>query len=111
MPPNQTKVTFTTPSEAPLRDGGSYGVGAVIVAHFDEPIPDRSKAEQQLTVTTSPSVSGAWLWVGRSNGALASQSTTISPHTTVTAEAKIYGIDLGRGLFGQEDSKVSFTHR
>ena len=26
VPPNQTKVTFTSPSEAPLRDGGTYEV-------------------------------------------------------------------------------------
>ncbi len=108
VPPNQTKVTFTTPSEAPLRDGGTYGVGAVIVAHFDEPIPDRSKAEQQLTVTTSPSVSGAWLWVDDQTVHWRPEHY-YSPHTTVTAEAKIYGIDLGKGLFGQEDSKISFT--
>jgi hypothetical protein len=28
VPPNQTKVSFTSPSEAPLQDGGTYGVGA-----------------------------------------------------------------------------------
>jgi lipoprotein-anchoring transpeptidase ErfK/SrfK len=108
VPPNQTKVTFTSPSEAPLQDGGTYGVGTVIVAHFDEPIPDRSKAEQQLTVTTSPAVSGAWLWVDDQTAHWRPEHY-YSPHTTVTAEAKIYGIDLGKGLFGQEDSKVSFT--
>jgi len=108
VPPNQTKVTFTSPSEAPLRDGGTYGVGTVIVAHFDEPIPDRSKAEQRLTVTTSPSVSGAWLWVDDQTAHWRPEHY-YAPHTTVAAEAKIYGIDLGKGLFGQEDSKVSFT--
>jgi lipoprotein-anchoring transpeptidase ErfK/SrfK len=108
VPPNQTKVTFTTPSETPLRDGGTYGVGTVIVAHFDEPIPDRSKAEQQLRITTSPSVSGAWLWVDDQTVHWRPEHY-YSPHTNVTAEAKIYGIDLGKGLFGQEDSKISFT--
>ena len=108
VPPNQTKVTFTSPSEAPLRDGGTYGVGTVIVAHFDEPVPDRSKAEQRLTVTTSPSVSGAWFWVDDQTAHWRPEHY-YSPHTTVTAEAKLYGIDLGKGLFGQEDSKVSFT--
>ena len=108
VPPNQTKVTFTSPSEAPLRDGGTYGVGTIIVAHFDEPIPDHSKAEERLTVTTSPSVSGAWLWVDDQTAHWRPEHY-YSPRTTVTAEAKIYGIDLGKGLFGQEDSKVSFT--
>src|SRR5690349_8643993 len=39
-PPNQTKVSLETTSEAALADGATYGVGTVIVAHFDEPITD-----------------------------------------------------------------------
>src|SRR6202000_3053042 len=63
-PPNQTKVSFTSPSEAALQDGDTYGVGTVVVAHFEEPIADRATAERRLTVTTSPPVSGSWHWVG-----------------------------------------------
>lgn len=40
-PPNQTKVLFTTTSEAAVQNGGTFGVGTVIVAHFDEEIADR----------------------------------------------------------------------
>ena len=53
-PSNQTKVSLTTTSEAALKDGGTYGVGTVVVAHFDEQIADRAAAERQLTVTTNP---------------------------------------------------------
>jgi hypothetical protein len=35
VPPNQTKVSFTSPSEAPLQDGGTYGVGLIVVARFE----------------------------------------------------------------------------
>ena len=58
-PPNQTKVSFQTTSEAPLQDGATYGVGIVIAAHFDEPITDKAEAERRLTVTGSPPVSGS----------------------------------------------------
>lgn len=58
QPSNQTKVSFTTTSEAALHDGGTYGVGTVVVAHFDERITDRAAAERQLTVTTNPKVEG-----------------------------------------------------
>jgi lipoprotein-anchoring transpeptidase ErfK/SrfK len=106
-PPNQTKVSFTTTSEATLRDGGTYGVGTVVVVHFDEQIADRAAAERQLTVTTKPPVQGSWFWVDGQNAHWRPEHY-YAPGTTVTAEAKIYGISLGNGLFGQEDSRVSF---
>jgi lipoprotein-anchoring transpeptidase ErfK/SrfK len=106
-PPNQTKVSFTTTSEATLRDGGTYGVGTVVVAHFDERIADRAAAERQLTVTTQPPVQGSWFWVDGQNAHWRPEHY-YAPGTTVTAEAKIYGISVGNGLFGQEDSRVSF---
>ncbi len=107
QPSNQTKVSFTTTSEAPLQDGGSYGVGTVIVAHFDEQIGDRAAAERQLVVTTNPPVQGSWFWVDDQNAHWRPEHY-YAPGTTVTAEAKIYGISVGNGLFGQEDSRVSF---
>jgi lipoprotein-anchoring transpeptidase ErfK/SrfK len=107
QPSNQTKVSFTTTSEAALRDGGTYGVGTVVVAHFDEQIADRAAAERQLKVTTNPAVPGAWYWVDNQNAHWRPEHY-YAPGTTVTAEAKIYGISLGDGLFGQDDSRVSF---
>jgi Bacterial Ig domain len=49
---------------ADLGLGGTYGVGTVIVAHFDEQISDRAAAERQLSVTTNPPVQG-FLVLGR----------------------------------------------
>ncbi|MEE6138124.1 Ig-like domain-containing protein [Mycobacterium sp. 050128] len=107
QPSNQTKVSFTATSETALRDGGIYGVGTVIVAHFDEKISDRAAAERRLTVTTNPAVQGSWFWVDAQNAHWRPEHY-YAPGTTVTAEAKIYGIALGDGLFGQEDNRVSF---
>ena len=106
-PSNQTKVSLTTTSEAALHEGGTYGVGTVVVAHFDEQIADRAAAERQLKVTTNPPVQGSWFWVD-SQIAHWRPEHYYAPGTTVKAEAKIYGISLGSGLFGQEDSRVSF---
>ncbi len=106
-PSNQTKVSFTSTSEASLRNGGTYGVGTVIVAHFDEKIADRAAAERQLKVTTNPAVQGSWFWVDGQNAHWRPEHY-YAPGTTVTADAKIYGIALGEGLFGQEDDRVSF---
>ncbi|MCV7397206.1 L,D-transpeptidase [Mycobacterium paraseoulense] len=106
-PSNQTKVSFTTTSEAALKDGGSYGVGTVVVAHFDERIANRAEAERHLAVTTDPKVEGSWYWVDDQTAHWRPEHY-YAPGTTVTAEAKIYGIALGNGLFGQDDTKVSF---
>ena len=106
-PPNQTKVSFTTTSEAPLQEGGSYGVGTVIVAHFDEQISDRAAAERQLSVTTNPPMQGSWYWVDDQNAHWRPEHY-YAPASTVTAVARVYGISLGKGLFGQEDTRVSF---
>jgi lipoprotein-anchoring transpeptidase ErfK/SrfK len=107
QPPNQTKVSFTTTSESALQDGGTYGVGTVVVAHFDEQVGDRAAAERQLVVTTNPSVQGSWFWVDDQNVHWRPEHY-YAPGTTVTAEAKIYGLPMGNGLFGQEDTRVSF---
>jgi lipoprotein-anchoring transpeptidase ErfK/SrfK len=106
-PPNKTKVSLTTTSEAALRDGGTYGVGTVVVARFDERISDRAAAERQLAVTTEPAVPGSWFWVDDQTAHWRPEHY-YAPGTTVTVDARIYGIALGDGLFGQEDSRVSF---
>jgi lipoprotein-anchoring transpeptidase ErfK/SrfK len=106
-PPNQTKVSLRSTSEAPLSDGGTYGVGMVVVAHFDEPITDRAAAERRLVVTTAPPVAGSWYWVDDQNAHWRPERYYASG-TTVTVEAKIYGIPLAQGVFGQQDERVSF---
>jgi lipoprotein-anchoring transpeptidase ErfK/SrfK len=107
-PPNQTKVYFQTTSEAALADGATYGVGVVIVAHFDEPITDKAEAERRLVVTGSPPVSGSWNWVDDQNAHWRPEHY-YAPATTVTVDAKIYGIQLAQGVFGQQDEHLKFT--
>src|SRR6478672_201716 len=88
-PPNQTKVSFQTTSEAALADGATYGVGVIIVAHFDEPITDKAEAERRLVVTGSPPVSGSWNWVDDQNAHWRPEHY-YAPATTVTIDAKVY---------------------
>ncbi|WP_234816961.1 MULTISPECIES: L,D-transpeptidase [Mycolicibacterium] len=63
MPRRQIPVTFTTTSGAELTEGGTYGVGTVVVAKFDRPVSDRVAAERQLSVKTVPPVAGSWYWM------------------------------------------------
>ncbi|MFI7665517.1 Ig-like domain-containing protein [Nocardia sp. NPDC049526] len=107
-PNNQTKVYMTTTGGTPLADGGTFGVGTVVVAHFDEDVPDKAVAEKRLSVTTNPPVEGSWYWLDKRNAHWRPQQY-FAPGTKVTAAANIYGADLGGGLYGQEDTKTTFT--
>ncbi|MET8875524.1 Ig-like domain-containing protein [Nocardia sp. NPDC004604] len=107
-PNNQTKVYLTTTGGTPLADGGTFGVGTVVVAHFDEDVPEKAVAEKRLSVTTNPPVEGSWYWLDKRNAHWRPQQY-YAPGTKVTVAANIYGADLGGGLYGQEDSKTTFT--
>ncbi|WP_230493325.1 Ig-like domain-containing protein, partial [Mycobacterium intracellulare] len=65
-PSNQAAVSLTTTSVRRCATP-HLRVGTVIVAHFDEPIIDRTAAQRRLTVTTAPAVDGSWYWVDDQN--------------------------------------------
>ncbi|AII11190.1 L,D-transpeptidase [Rhodococcus opacus] len=108
QPGNLTKPTFVTSGGNLLTDGGTFGIGIVIVTHFDEPITDKAAAEKTLTVETTPAVDGSWYWADDQNVHWRPQNY-YTPGTKATARANVYGVDLGGGLFGQEDATTSFT--
>ena len=107
VPGNQAAVRLTTTGNQDLGEGGTYGIGTVVVARFDEPIPDRAAAQRTLRVTTSPPVDGAWTWVNDATAHWRPQHY-YAPGTTVTVAANIYGVPLGGGLYGQADAGVTF---
>ena len=106
-PSNQTEVYLNTVSGASLQDGATYGVGTVIVAHFDEPIADKAAAEKHLQVTTTPPVFGSWNWVDDQTAHWRPEKY-YAPGTSITVKANIYGAPLGNGMYGQDDEQVSF---
>ncbi|HEX6870561.1 MAG TPA: Ig-like domain-containing protein [Micromonosporaceae bacterium] len=92
----------------PLREGGTYGVGQVIVVNFDEPIKDRAAAERNLVVTTDPPVVGAWRWMDSST--VHFRPRTYWPAgTKVRVRANVEGKHLGNGVYGQTSPSVSFA--
>lgn len=91
-------------------NGGTFGVGQVIIARFDDKV-DKAVAERSLTVTTNPPVEGSWYWID-SNEAHWRPQTYWAAGTTVTVEAKVLGVAMqrsdGRVLHGQKDKTMSF---
>ena len=106
-PDYQAAVYLNTTAGAPIQDGGTYGVGTVVVARFDSAIDDRAAAEKHLRVTTNPPVAGSWNWVDDQTAHWRPEKY-YAPGTSVDVAAEIYGTRLGDGLYGEEDEHVSF---
>jgi lipoprotein-anchoring transpeptidase ErfK/SrfK len=106
-PGNMTMPYINDIYGSSIDDNGTYGVGMIVKVHFDEQV-NEARAERALQVTTTPSVTGAWYWEDSQN-AYWRPETYYTPGTKVTVKAKVYGVRLGSGLYGQADREVSFT--
>jgi lipoprotein-anchoring transpeptidase ErfK/SrfK len=108
-------MTFETHSPENLtmpyvlpNDGEVVGVGQPVAVRFDENIPNRMAAEKAITVTTNPPVEGAFYWL--SNREVRWRPAAYwTPGTTIDVAVNTYGVDLGDGLFGQENVTTHFT--
>jgi lipoprotein-anchoring transpeptidase ErfK/SrfK len=89
-------------------DGEVVGVGQPVAVRFDENIPNRLAAEKAITVTTNPPVEGAFYWLSNREVRWRPQNYW-KPGSTVDVAVNTYGVDLGDGLFGQENVTTHFT--
>ena len=111
----QTTATFETHSPQDLtmpyvlpNNGEVVGVGQPISVRFDEKIPDRVAAQRAITVKTEPAVEGAFYWLS-DREVRWRPAQYWKPGTTVEVKVKTYGVDLGDGLFGQDNASTRFT--
>lgn len=108
VPERQTAVAIDTIYGTPIANGTTYGVGMIPVIRFETPVTDRAAAERALHVSTSPHVDGSWTWLD-STRAHWRPRQFYAPGTHVTIDAKVYGLRLGAGLYGQSDERTSFV--
>jgi lipoprotein-anchoring transpeptidase ErfK/SrfK len=109
------QMTFQTHSPENLtmpyllpNDGEVVGVGQPLAVRFDENIPNRLAAQKAITVTTNPPVHGAFYWLNNREVRWRPEHYW-KPGTTVDVAVNTYGVDLGDGLFGQENVTTHFT--
>ena len=101
--PKNLTMPYVTPN-----DGEVVGVGQPIAIRFDETITNRAAAQSAIKVTTTPSVEGAFYWL--SNREVRWRPAEYwTPGTAVEVSVDTYGVDLGNGLFGQDDVTTKFT--
>ncbi len=102
--PENLTMPYVLPNE-----GEVVGVGQPIAIRFDENIPNRVAAQKAIKVkTTPPEVEGAFYWLNNREVRWR-PAAYWKPGTKVEVAVNTYGVDLGDGLFGQEDVKTTFT--
>ncbi|PRY51289.1 peptidoglycan transpeptidase precursor (ErfK-YbiS-YhnG family) [Geodermatophilus tzadiensis] len=101
-----TPEAFTTPSIGPL-DGQTVGVGMPIRVYFEEPVVDRAAVERRLLVTSSTPTDGVWSWTDDTEVHFR-PSEYWPENTDVTLEADLYGVQIGDGVWGEQDRTVAF---
>ena len=114
--PTITSSSFTTvepagmifPSFEPAPDQGQVGVGQPIAVIFDQPPADKAAAERALRVTTAPKQVGRWYWVDDRTVHYRGKDYW-KAGTKITVDAKVYGVDLGGGIYGETDRTMNLT--
>lgn len=101
--PNNLTQAYLTPSPHE-----TVGVGQPIAIKFDEQIGNRRAAQSAIRITTDPPVAGAFYWISDSEVRWRPEHFW-KPGTKVSVAVNTYGIDLGDGLFGQQNVATDFT--
>jgi len=111
-----SSASFTTvapaatifPSFEPPPGRGQVGVGQPLSVIFDKAPPDTAAAERALTVTSVPAQVGGWYWTDERTVHYRPQ-VYWQAGTKITVDAKVYGVDLGGGMYGETDRSLNLT--
>ncbi|TVS88781.1 L,D-transpeptidase [Mycobacterium helveticum] len=109
------QMTFQTSSPAHLTmpyvypgDGEVVGIGEPVAIRFDENIANRAAAQKAITITTDPPVEGAFYWLNNREVRWRPEHFW-KPGTAIDVAVNTYGVDLGDGMFGEDNVKTHFT--
>ncbi|KLO25943.1 ErfK/YbiS/YcfS/YnhG family protein [Mycobacterium haemophilum] len=109
------QMTFQTSSPAHLTmpyvnpgDGEVVGIGEPVAIRFDENIANRAAAQKAITITANPPVEGAFYWLNNREVRWRPEHFWKSG-TAVDVAVNTYGVDLGDGMFGEDNVKTHFT--
>jgi lipoprotein-anchoring transpeptidase ErfK/SrfK len=99
------------PSVVPPPQSTDIGVGMPLAVRFGAPmksVADRAAVQKMLTVTSNPVQQGAWYWLSPTEVDYR-PATYWKAHSKLTLNIKIYGKDLGGGIYGQTDRTINYT--
>jgi len=99
-------AVLTAVSFRPTPSMTSVGVGQPLVVRFNHPVTDKAAAEKALAVTSTPAQPGGWFWMSANEAHYRAQSYW-QPGSTLQLNANLFGVNLGKGAFGQENRAVT----
>jgi lipoprotein-anchoring transpeptidase ErfK/SrfK len=109
------QMSFSTSSPAHLTmpyvapgDGEVVGIGEPVAIRFDENIADRAAAQKAIVITANPPVEGAFYWLNNREVRWRPEHFWKSG-TAIDVAVNTYGVDLGDGMFGEDNVKTHFT--
>ena len=89
-------------------DGATVGVAQAVTIRFDTAIQDTKAVEDLIEVETSNGTDGAFFWLDPYEVRWRPKEYW-EPGTEVSVKANIYGHEMGKGLYGAQDSETHFT--
>ncbi|MGH3783481.1 MAG: Ig-like domain-containing protein [Pseudonocardiaceae bacterium] len=91
-----------------VADNATYGVAMPIALTFSSKVSDKAAVERALSVQTSVPTEGSWAWLDDTTVHWRPK-TYFTPNTQIRVTAKLYGLSLGNGAYGQQDLSSSFS--
>jgi lipoprotein-anchoring transpeptidase ErfK/SrfK len=107
-PSSTASVTFQANAMTAMKNGGTYGVGQVLIVKFSKAPSDRKAALAAIAVTSEPAVEGRWYWVDNRTAHYRPEKFW-AKGTKITAKAHLVGVNLGKGVYGAENETMSIT--
>ncbi|WP_026819264.1 L,D-transpeptidase [Arthrobacter castelli] len=86
-------------------DGATVGVGQPIQINFSEPVLNKEKVEDRISITTSAGQQGAFHWYNDEMLRYRPKNFW-DANSTITIEMKLFGVEFGNGMIGNHDSTV-----
>jgi len=93
-------------------DGKKVGVATSVIVAFGVTPLDRVAAAKTISVTTTPKVTGAWVWIQHDDRRWALDFRTKGywpANTKVHVQANVYGLKFADGAYGAGDVTSDFT--
>ena len=92
-------------------DGDVVGIAQSVIIHFPVEPADKAEIEKHLTITTTPTVKGAWAWIQHDDGwGIDWRPEGYWPaNTKVHVSANLYGLKLADDKYGAQDLTSDFT--
>jgi lipoprotein-anchoring transpeptidase ErfK/SrfK len=105
-PTNKVRTTISP------GDGKTVGVATSVIVAFGVKPADGADIAKYVSITTTPKVTGAWVWIQHDGGQWALDFRTQSywpENTKVHVAANVYGLKFGAGAYGNADVTSDFT--